>query len=371
MKTLVAGWFSFEHGSATAGDVLACELACEWLEQIGCDYDLALAPPFSGGVNWRLTDPKNYSQVIFVCGPFDRYPLEFEFLEHFAGCRVVGLNLTMPVPLSEWNPFDLLLERDSSAAARPDMVFLSRQKQVPVVGVCLVEPYVDSLDAVANAAIQRLIAARELAVVLIDTRLDNNITGLRSPAEVESIIARMDVVITTRLHGTVLAIKNGVPAIAIDPEAGGAKICRQANTIGWPVAFAADAVTDQALEQAFDYCLTPEAKVKAKECQERAFNLLEELRDQFFAAMADHTIPTNLDLNKVTAPAWKSRIHCTNKDSLNLETYPHSYKFEERKRVKEEKRLLKQIAQRTLPVPVRRRLKTLWQGATKLTSETR
>ena len=58
-----------------------------------------------------------------------------------------------------------------------------------------------------------------MAVVAIDTRLDANRTGLRTPAQVESLIARTDVVVTTRLHGLVLALKNGVPAVAIDTVA--------------------------------------------------------------------------------------------------------------------------------------------------------
>ena len=49
---------------------------------------------------------------------------------------------------------------------------------------------------------------------------------LRTAEEVESLIARMDVVLTTRLHGLVLALKHGVPVVAIDPIAGGAKLRR-------------------------------------------------------------------------------------------------------------------------------------------------
>lgn len=129
--------------------------------------------------------------------------------------------------------------------------------QVLLVGVVLVDPqreYRDrAMHAVANEAIQRLIAAREVAAVPIDTRLDVNRTGLRTPPEVESLIARMDVVVTTRLHGTVLALKNGVPSVAVDPIAWGAKIRRQAETVGWPVVFTADTLTDAALQEAFDY----------------------------------------------------------------------------------------------------------------------
>ncbi len=45
----------------------------------------------------------------------------------------------------------------------------------------------------------------------------------------------MDIVVTTRLHGMVLALKNGVPAIAVDPIVGGAKITQQARAINWPI----------------------------------------------------------------------------------------------------------------------------------------
>ena len=31
-KVLVTGWFSFVNGEATAGDLLARGVACEWLE---------------------------------------------------------------------------------------------------------------------------------------------------------------------------------------------------------------------------------------------------------------------------------------------------------------------------------------------------
>lgn len=297
MKTLVAGWFSFEQMGATAGDLLALDLACQWLERAGRSYDVALAAPFTGGVNWHLVDPRSYSHVVFVCGPFGNgYPIT-EFLPRFSGCRHIGLNLSMLDPLDAWNPFDLLLERDSSAKSRPDISFLSNQAFVPVVGLILVHRQLEykgrGMHEVANDAIHRLIASRSMAVVTIDTRLDTNSTSLRSSAEVESLIARMDLVLTTRLHGTVLALKNGVPALAVDPIAGGAKILRQAETIGWPAIFTADALTDEALQEAFDYCLTEGARVKARACRERAMKMIQEVRDEFISALSLSSVATN------------------------------------------------------------------------------
>jgi polysaccharide pyruvyl transferase len=286
-KTLLAGWFSFEARGATAGDLLAADLACEWLERASCSYDIALAPPFRGGVDWRSVDPQSYSNVVFVCGPLrENYEPVPELLSRFADCYKIGLNLSMLTPLDIWNPFDFLLERDSSVEARPDVVFLSRQARVPVVGVVLVEPYEAGETQIANAAIHRLVTSREMSVVTIDTRLDVNSTGLRSSAEIESLIARMDVVVTTRLHGMVLALKNGIPVVAIDSEQGGAKIRRQAETIGWPVVFNIDDLTDERLQEAFKYCLTEDARVKVRECSERAMDTVEEVRDQFIAALS-------------------------------------------------------------------------------------
>jgi len=288
MRVLVAGWFSFDGMGATAGDLLARDLVCQWLQPAGIAHDIAVAAPFGEGVDWERVDPQVYSHVIFVCGPFGNgWPIT-NFLSRFAGRRLVGINLTMLESLEAWNPFDLLLERDSSRFARPDITFLSQQPKVPVVGVVLVHTQKEYGDKArhheANEAVRRLLSSREVATVPIDTRLDENSTGLRTPREVESLIAHMDVVMTTRLHGTVLALKNGVPAVAIDPIAGGAKIKRQAATLGWPVAFTADELTEEMLQDAFDYCLTEEARETAQACSSLARELLKGIHAEFLKA---------------------------------------------------------------------------------------
>lgn len=270
MKILVAGWFSFENGHATAGDVLARDVVTRWLDKQSWQYDVAAAAPFRGDVRWELTPRDAYDAVVFVCGPFQCGELEGRFLHHFDGTPVFGLNLSLPEHVDSWNPFHCLWERDSSRTARPDLVFLSDAPLVPVIGVCKVEPYPAGLTGLTDPAIDALVGARHAAVVAIDTRLDVNGVGLRTPAEVESLIARTNALVTTRLHGLVLALKNGVPVVAIDPEAGGAKLARQAETVGWPICFTADRLDPTALEQALDYCLTENAHVQARACAERA-----------------------------------------------------------------------------------------------------
>jgi len=290
MKTLVTGWFSYELYGATAGDIMACDLVCEWLREAGHTVDVALAPPFKGGVNWRAVEPRDYSHFVFVWGPFRDSEVARELLGRFAHCHKTGMNLSMLDPIEQWNPFDFLVERDSNVTVNPDITMLSQQRKVPVVGLMLVLPQNEYKDRgrhkAANQALRRLISSREVAVVPIDTRLDENSTGLRTAREVESLIARMDVVLTTRLHGTVLALKNGVPVVAVDAISGGAKVSSQARELGWSKCFAVESVTDEELQLALDYCLTPEARKLARDCTVRAQARLTNMRQKFLAELS-------------------------------------------------------------------------------------
>ena len=286
MKALVAGWFSFEQMGATAGDLISRDVVLDWLVRAGRAYDVALAAPFAGGVNWREVDPADYSELVFVCGPFGNGPPVSELLRRFSGARLVGVNLSLLQPLDEWDPFDLLLERDSSRGSNPDLVFLGRPASTPVVGLVLIheQPEYGTRDAhvAANAALERLLATRDVAAVRIDTRLDEaNQGGLRTAAQIETLIGRMDVVLTTRLHGLVLALKSGVPVVAVDPVRGGAKVSRQAATLGWPHVLAAETLSDAALAHALEECLSPPARTLAADCARGAREALRDFEPQF------------------------------------------------------------------------------------------
>jgi hypothetical protein len=293
MRALVAGWFSFQGMGATAGDLIARDLLCAWLDEVAFPYDVALALPFPGGVDWQIIDPDRYTHVVFVCGPFGNGWPVYEFLARFAKSRLIGLNLSMIESLAKWNPFDALFARDSSESSLPDMTFLAKPRLVPVVGVVLVHTQIEYQGGVhdaVHATINRVLSARDAAIVPIDTRLDVNATGLRSAAQVESLVARVDVVVTTRLHGLIFALKHGIPAVAVDPIMGGKKIRRQADTIGWRVVLAGDSLTDEDLRSALDYCLTDEARVEARRCRENALEKLRGLKANLLASLGPDAI---------------------------------------------------------------------------------
>ena len=298
MKALVAGWFSFRGGHATAGDVMAADVVTGWLDEIKIESDVAFVPPFDGNVDWREASPENYDLIIFVCGPFENKFYEAQFFQRFQNNYIVGINVTLNDAPEEWNPFDVLIERDSPVSGRPELAFLGNSPKVPVVGVCLVEDYPEGETKTANDAIERLLDHYDVAKVFIDTRLDVNEFRLKSKQEVESVISKIDVMVTTRLHGTVLAIKNSIPVLPIDPKWGGGKIVQQTKTISWPVCFSVDNLDTNELDRAFEYCLSPEARQVAADCNHQAINLLAGVRDEFQKSIQTRRINCDTKLQK-------------------------------------------------------------------------
>ena len=291
MNSLVAGWFSFDEVVATIGDLLARDVLCDWLARAGVEYHVANAPLVGDGVDWRAVAPSDYERVIFVCGPFGRRPLLEQFVARFDGRPLVGVDLSMLEGEAAWNPFDLLLARDAGhdGAARPDLTFLAPdQPPLPVACVLLAHAqgeYAGGLHAAAGEAIARLPDLRPAALLHTDTDLLDGHRVRRAP-EVVSLIRRSDLVVTTRMHGLVLALREGIPAVAIDPIAGGAKVSRQAQALGWPAVLLAEELSDDALVRAFDWCLGEGAPGRARRCAARARRALGELESEFVAALA-------------------------------------------------------------------------------------
>jgi hypothetical protein len=298
VRVLVAGWFSFEYGHATAGDVISADVLVNWLRELDFKPDVASVAPFEGDVNWREVSPEDYGLVVFVCGPFEIKSYEAEFLYRFRRNRVIGINLSLNQSPQEWNPFDRLLERDSPSGARAELAFAGDADHVPVVGACLVEDYPEGHTKKAHGHIRALLNRHDLAIVPIDTRLDKNQFGLRSKSEVESLLARMDAVVTTRLHGMVLAIKNGVPVVPIDPKWGGGKIVRQAQTIGWPVSFSVDDLDPGKLDDALRFCLSAPAREQAKSCARQALVQLAAVKEELVEAIRSQAHDTDPELKK-------------------------------------------------------------------------
>ncbi|MFI6208450.1 polysaccharide pyruvyl transferase family protein [Streptomyces sp. NPDC051041] len=260
----MAGWFSFLHGEATAGDVLALHRVEEVLRRAGLGYDVVWSPGFRAeGPHLADVDPGAYSHLVFVCGPVHGPQVE-ELHRRFAHCVRVAVGTSVIDPGSPAvTGFHRVLARDA-AGGGPTQDLAARAPGLParpVVGVVLTRGQHEygprrRHDEVA-AAVTRWLAGKDCARLELETRLDAHDWRLSAtPAQLESVLARLDLVVTDRLHGLVLALRAGTPALAVDPVAGGAKVTAQARACGWPALVAAERLDARQLEHWWRWCLT-------------------------------------------------------------------------------------------------------------------
>lgn len=291
-RALVMGFFS------TVGDIACLRNVQQWLSEARLPYDVApysekVRTALSGSVNPRTIDPTAYSHLIVVCGPcwpqfFRREKIN---LDRFEQCIRIGVNLTMIEPLESWNPFDIIQERDSRAFSRPDLAFLGSPTLVPVVGRCLIDSQKEygnrQRHSLAIRVVNELIVRRDFAVIDIDTRWQHPARSgaMKTPASVLSVLKRVDLLLTNRLHGLVFAIKASVPVIVIDPIAGGGKVAAQARVIGWPKCVLAEQVTADWMEEAVDWCGSAEAKAAIHASQQVVQAPLRSLAKEFRCAL--------------------------------------------------------------------------------------
>ncbi len=200
-RTLLAGWFSFSDKKATFGDVQAMEVVAGWLRAVGYVFDVAGHP--AGGVEGldiSKVDPSRYDTFIFICGPWGGG--ESPLLKAFSHCRKIGINLSVA---EGKHGFDCLYPRDSSTERNPDLVFAATSMAVPVIGVALVhaQPMFRERqrhEAVA-AAVEQFVRESGAAVIKLDTLTDNNTARIPSVRQLETLIRRVDVMISSRLNG--------------------------------------------------------------------------------------------------------------------------------------------------------------------------
>jgi hypothetical protein len=273
---LLTGWFSFLHGEATAGDVLALAAVERALGRAGIGYEVAWSPVFRPGA-LRLEDAvsSRYTDLVFVCGPLHGEPVA-GLHTRFAALRRIAVGVTV---IDRSDPastgFDLVLTRDGdrdhpvrdlSAAVPPATPV---PPPVPVAGVVLAsgqgEYGARRRHEQVTEDLTGWLGGRSCAPVPLETRLDSRDWRLcSSAAAFEALLSRMDIVVTTRLHGLALALRAGIPVLAVDPVDGGGKVTAQATAWSWPAVLPATRAADrEALDGWWQWCLSPEGRQAA------------------------------------------------------------------------------------------------------------
>jgi len=262
-KTLLTGWFTFLHGEVTAGDELALRRVQEVLDRSGIPYETAWSPGFRpDALSLEEADPDRYDRLVFVCGPLHG-PQVARLHQRYAHCLRIAVGVSVVDPGDPAvRGFHRVLPRDAPgvrpaadlAAAAPEA------PPTPVAGVILTHGQGEygrrRRHEEVTGRVSGWLAGRDCARVELDTRLARDDWRLcRTPAQFHAVLARLDVVVTDRLHGLVLALRAGVPALAVDPVEGGAKVTAQARVHRWPALIPAERLTDGELDRWWRWCL--------------------------------------------------------------------------------------------------------------------
>ncbi len=312
-KALLLGHFS------TVGDIGCLNYVIDCLRELGMAYDLCafmkeVRNDIPGSLAPAELRPKSYTHLVFICGPcwpelFARNGID---LRKFSHCCRIGINTTMIEPVRSWNPFTPLLERDSDRQSRPDLCFFTPVETVPTVGLCLIgeqgeygerQRHKETIEMI-HAALTRLGWAR----LDLDTKWprSRNTTNIHNPAEFFSLVQKVDLVITNRLHGLVFALKGRVPVLAVDSIVGGDKVTRQALALGWPRVFPAETLSADQLVDSARWGVSKEGWLAAQKIAREIKPAGERLRADFLGALAKGEVVV-LDAKYPPAAAGPSR----------------------------------------------------------------
>ncbi|MER6029609.1 polysaccharide pyruvyl transferase family protein [Streptomyces sp. NPDC001851] len=270
-RVLLTGWFSFWDGEATAGDTLAQRRASAALTRAGIPHDTAWSPGFRpGALSLEAARPEAYDTVLFVCGPVHG-PQVAGLHARFGTCRRLAAGVSVVDPADPAvTGFHEIVARDGTAApARRDLAAAAPAGPLPPVAGALLSHGQGEYGArrrheEVNARLTRWLSGKDCARVAADTRLATDDWRLCATAEqFLALVSRFDVVVTTRLHGLVLALRTGTPVIAVDPVAGGAKITAQARALRWPALVDAGALKEELLDHWWWWTLSEAGRTAA------------------------------------------------------------------------------------------------------------
>lgn len=256
-KKILVCWYGSIGGQGTIGDLLSVQSVTAKLSAHGFSFVHASATSDEGvtGPNVPLSfvDPDSVSTLIFTCGPIIKnHPTFEQIFDRFSPAFKVGVGVSLfPREHSNFaDPFDFSISRENQLICFEDVAMLApssgarsseRSPKQPLrIGVSLRGPQPEygeqrslheRTKELVLTAISEASRYRPTEVVSLENHL---VRANKRASEIEVDYSKCDLIITSRFHGGVLAVRNGVPFIAIDQIAGGAKLSRLLSRLGWP-----------------------------------------------------------------------------------------------------------------------------------------
>ncbi len=300
----MVGWASFVHGEATSGDVESLRTVSEWLSEAQLPHDVALSPVLCTDESVLLDDvtPQHYSCLVFACGPLSGWQLH-AMHDRFAGCRRIAIGVSVPAPDDPAvTGFHVVIGRDGPQLPPAlDLAGLVAPPPpaaaVPLIGVCLANSQPEYAHHQQHERVHQLLTSwlgrLDVMRVPVDTRLDPRDWRLATdPAQLDALLRRCDAIVSTRLHGMVLGLRLGVPVLAVDPVAGGAKVSAQAAAWHWPAVIRAEELETKPdeLSALLDWCLRAEGRDQAAKRARQVVLSAPAVRERLLGALSRSTV---------------------------------------------------------------------------------
>ncbi|WP_455678795.1 polysaccharide pyruvyl transferase family protein [Streptomyces atroolivaceus] len=271
-RVLVTGWFSFLDGEVTAGDALAQRAVSGALDTLEVFHDTAWSPGFApGALTLDSAVPDDYGHLLFVCGPLHGEQIA-ALHRRYASCRRVAVGVSV---IDRADPavggFHRILARDDpEGGVRPDLATAAPTTlPTPLAGIALTHGQGEYRerrchDSVAATVLPWLVG-KDCARIDADTRLAHgDWRHCGTPDQYLSLLDRLDLMVTDRLHGLVLGLRAGVPVLAVDPVRGGAKVTAQARLLHWPAVLPGENLGVELLDHWWDWCRSPDGTAAAR-----------------------------------------------------------------------------------------------------------
>lgn len=253
-------WYGSLKDHGTIGDLYAVQSVAARMKASGLNFrHLTESTAFEiAGERVALDelDGNGYGTLVFVCGPVIKdHPIVETIIRRFPSTRKIGVSISLfdRNHINHVQPFDVALARQGGSQRFEDVAILApwrvTSKRVResdeqlVVGLVLrgeqgeyglQNSLHDRTSALIAHVLGSLAANYQVKTVEIEHHLARS--G-RMPVEIEALYRSCDLVLTSRFHGAVLAMRNEVPFIAIDQIRGGGKLTSLLSTSGWPFVY--------------------------------------------------------------------------------------------------------------------------------------
>lgn len=286
--TVLIWWGSYGYkGGPTVGDLLAVNNLSAKLGQRGVEHAVVSHPELRIPGHMPVADLyaiKPVARVVFVCGPIAHSQDLQDFISNQSGAIKVAVGVSVLANQTRMNSqFHHIVARDGAVPSYFDLAISetiepARSNRFETVGVCVRGPqgeYGHNREGMfqkAETIIQDVSDDCAFRPKTIDTVLSPD-NGLEV---VQASFLSSDIVLTTRMHGALLALAAGKPVIAIDQVPGGAKVSAVVGKTGWPFVLRAETATKEAVRSMVEEIRTGDWQAQVLSAQVEIRALAEE-----------------------------------------------------------------------------------------------